>query len=108
MLEELRTQIDNIDDELVKLIIERFSVAKAIAEIKMAEGLPVFDPAREREIIDRLTQGRTDVMAGYIKTLFAAMFDLSRSYQTNYLKTISDTAPEGHAAPEEPELEEKT
>ena len=92
MFEELRDKIDHIDDELVRLITERLSIAGSIAEIKKAEGLPILNSAREREIISRLTMRQPDALAGYIKILFTTMFDLSRSHQARLVNTASDTA----------------
>ena len=48
-LSELRGQIDQIDDELVKLFAQRMEVAAQIGSYKKAHNLPVFVPARERE-----------------------------------------------------------
>jgi chorismate mutase len=90
MLDDLRERIDSIDDELVRLIAERFSIAEEMALVKKESGLPILNTAREREIISRLTQGQTDTMAGYIKILYTTLFDLSRSHQTNVLHTASD------------------
>ena len=86
MLEEIRARIDQIDDELVRLFLERLSLAEEIAEIKRAENLPIRSAAREQEIIDRLTTGRPDAVAGYIETFFAALFEISRAYQAELLE----------------------
>jgi len=84
MLEEIRGRIDQIDDELVRLFLERLSLAGEIAEIKRAGNLPILSEAREREIIARVTEGQPD-MAGHIGTLFAALFEISRAHQASIL-----------------------
>ena len=48
-INELRGQIDTIDDELVKLFAKRMDVAAQIAEYKKEHNLPILVPARERE-----------------------------------------------------------
>jgi len=56
-LASLRTKIDAIDTELLKLLNERATVAKDIGTIKNREGLPIYSPEREdkvlRSLIDR-------------------------------------------------------
>ena len=47
-LNELRKEIDSIDDELVKLFCQRMQVAEKIAEYKKENNLPILIPARER------------------------------------------------------------
>jgi chorismate mutase/prephenate dehydratase len=90
MLDELRTHIDKIDDELIRLFEERLEVTSKIAKVKKENNLPILNPAREREIINRLTKGQTDSMAGYTKILFNTIFDLSRSQQTQLVGPKSD------------------
>jgi len=51
---ELRSRIDEIDRELVKLISERLSICKKIGEVKSSLGLPIRDPVREDEILSRV------------------------------------------------------
>ena len=48
-LNELRNQIDTIDDELVRLFCRRMEVSEQIADYKRQNGLPILVPARERE-----------------------------------------------------------
>jgi len=94
MIDEIRSRIDKIDEELVRLFTERLSLVDEIAEKKKEEKLPVRDPAREREIVSRLTQGKPDSIAGYTKTLFTTIFDLSRSHQAKQMgapsKVVTD------------------
>lgn len=52
-LSHLRREIDKIDSELAKLLIQRFSIMDRIAEAKDAQDKPVRDPDREREVIKR-------------------------------------------------------
>ncbi len=81
-LNELRTQIDSIDDELVKLFGQRMEVAAQIADYKKANGLPIFVPAREREkLLDVATKAGPE-MDNYTRVLYSMLFELSRSYQS--------------------------
>ena len=84
-LEELRSRINKTDDELVRIFSERLKIAEEVANIKKAENLPIVDTARERDVINRLTKEKDDVMAGNIKILYTTIFDLSRSHQAKLL-----------------------
>ena len=48
---DYREQIDAIDQELVKLFTQRMEVAANIAGYKKEQGLPVYDPRRERDVM---------------------------------------------------------
>ena len=47
-LEELRTEIDAIDDTLVNAFAQRMDVVARVSQAKKEQGLPTLDPARER------------------------------------------------------------
>ncbi len=53
-LDQLRRQIDEIDDRLHDLLIERARVVARVADHKKDASLPSFRPGREAEIIRRL------------------------------------------------------
>ncbi|MDP3970387.1 MAG: chorismate mutase [bacterium] len=53
-LEELREQIDNIDEKIIKSIGERFLVVEKIGKLKQATGIPVQDPHREAKLLLKL------------------------------------------------------
>jgi chorismate mutase len=56
-LDELRTGIAAVDDQLVALLARRLALAKEIGEVKERLGLPVMDPAREAEVVRRAAAG---------------------------------------------------
>lgn len=53
-LEDLRKQIDGIDEQLVELLNARAQVVVQIGEQKASRGTPVYAPDREREILARI------------------------------------------------------
>ncbi len=56
-LEQLRRRIDEIDDRLQELLIERIEIVSRVAEQKReASGIAAHQPAREAEIIRRLIE----------------------------------------------------
>lgn len=84
-MEELRNQMNEIDRRLVQDFDERMHVALEIAKYKKANGLPVFDPARERDVLNKQTAAVGEDMAMYVKFLYNTLFDISRSYQQHYM-----------------------
>ena len=53
-LDDLRQEIDRIDDEIVRLLNERAQNAVRIGEEKSRQGTPVHDPEREDEVLRRV------------------------------------------------------
>ncbi len=88
-LKELRSQIDEIDDQLVELFGKRMEVAAAIGDYKKANNLPVFVPAREREKLKDVAEKAGPEMANYTRVLYSMLFELSRSYQSKRNDVLS-------------------
>ena len=88
-IQQLRGQIDEIDDELVRLFIRRMDVASQIADYKKEHDLPIFVPARERETLAEVAKKAGPEMANYARVLYSMLFELSRSYQGKRNETLS-------------------
>lgn len=80
-INDLRNEIDAIDDELVRLFEKRMNTAAAIADYKRANGLAVSDRGRERQVINKVTSKVAPEFSDYTKVLYQTIFDLSCSYQ---------------------------
>ena len=88
-LAELRQEIDKIDDSLVSLFGARMDIAAKIAEVKKQTGAPIFVPAREREKLQEVAEKADPEMANYTRVLYSMLFELSRSYQSKHIGTLS-------------------
>ncbi|MEM9016441.1 MAG: prephenate dehydratase [Verrucomicrobiota bacterium] len=53
-LEELRTKIDKIDTEVIRLLNERADVVHKVGEIKKRDGLEIYAPEREEKLLRSL------------------------------------------------------
>ena len=80
-LSEIREQINGIDDQLVTLFTERMNLSAQVAEYKKAHNMPIFVPAREREILLKVAQQAGPEMDNYARVLYSMIFELSRSHQ---------------------------
>ena len=88
-LNELRLQIDQIDDQLVALFGERMEIAAKIADCKKQNGTPIYVPARERAKLQDVANKAGPEMANYTRVLYSMLFELSRSYQSKRSREIS-------------------
>src|ERR1051325_943099 len=58
-IDELRRQIDQLDEKLVELLTERANCALAIGKLKHELGLEVYQPDREAEVLHHVqTHGK--------------------------------------------------
>jgi monofunctional chorismate mutase len=55
-IEELRSQVDEVDRELIRILNERARIVQEIVAIKAEAGKPLFDPRREEEILQKVAQ----------------------------------------------------
>ena len=93
-MENLRNEIDEIDDSLVKLFEKRMQSTARLAKHKKEHSVPVSDRTREREIIYRMSGKVAPELAGYTKSLYNTLFDLSKSYQNSLISPESKLASE--------------
>ncbi|PSP92770.1 chorismate mutase [Halobacteriales archaeon QS_4_62_28] len=82
-LDELRTEIQTIDRELVELIAQRTYVADTIAEVKDEKDLPTTDEEQEQTVMDRAGENaqRFDVDANLVKAIFRLLIELNKVSQ---------------------------
>lgn len=85
-IDELRSEIDEIDDGLVSLFLQRLAVVKEVGEAKKTLSLSVEDKDRENAVIERLTVNKTDEEKKKITELYNKIFDISK--ETEKCKNI--------------------
>ena len=85
-LKSIRGEIDQIDEEIVRLFEKRMDLCRNVAEYKIATGKPVLDRQREQEKIETLT-ALTDnnFNAHGIEELFQQIMAMSRKLQYKLL-----------------------
>lgn len=86
-LQELRKQIDEIDDAMVSLFEKRMSIAEQVANYKIETGKPVFDEAREQEKLQSLGEKtHTSFNCCGIQQLYQQIMSISRKRQYQLLQ----------------------
>ncbi len=89
-LPELRTKIDALDDEILRLLNERARLAGHVATVKEQLNVPFYVPSRERAIIERLmvaNQGPfpNEAIRPVFQEIFSACLSLERKVRMSFL-----------------------
>lgn len=98
-LENLRKRIEGINDEILALLQERGTLAKKIGEEKRKQGTQVYDPQREKEMLNHLidnNQGpyNDNTINQLFKEIFKASTDLQKSENEKHLYVSRKLKPE--------------
>lgn len=82
-LDEIRADIDVIDEEILSLIAKRQKAIRKVAQYKKDHGLPIFSPSRENEIFQKVEHQLDFQNTSGFKLLYGILMDLSkyREYQ---------------------------
>jgi chorismate mutase len=86
-LEDLRTDVQKVDQEIIRLIDERVRLAEDIFEAKKALGVKIKDPNQEKLVMKRALDNSTELGldAGAIKEIFATLIRMSLEKQQELL-----------------------
>ena len=81
-LANLRVEIDRIDKELVVLLNRRAEISLQIGQVKQKQGLEVWSPAREEEVLARaMTASRGPMPPETLRLIFRELLSSSRTLQ---------------------------
>ncbi|CEX04938.1 chorismate mutase/prephenate dehydratase [Streptococcus pneumoniae] len=86
-LDIIRQEIDQIDDQIVKLLEERMHLVEEVVAYKKASGKPILDTKRETVIFEKIRSRVEDKR--YQETIVATFSDIlkrSRDYQDQNIK----------------------
>jgi chorismate mutase/prephenate dehydratase len=96
-LSEIRTQIDVLDDQLLKLFLDRMALSEKVADYKREHHQPILNRTREREILAKVME-QAGPYERYAYHLFSTIFELSRSRQAELLSGSTQVAAQVQAA----------
>ena len=78
-LEALRRSIDELDGRILQLVAERVKVVLAVGQFKRDNSLAVYDPERERQMLERLcSQAPAPLDGDTVRRIFERLIDESR------------------------------
>src|SRR5580658_10671592 len=85
-LEELRTQIDELDRQLVALLSRRAETALEAGRLKVSTSLPIYEPAREKVIYENVRSANQGPLPDIELThIFERIIDVMRALQKDEL-----------------------
>lgn len=89
-LNELRNNIDSIDEQILSLFMKRMELCKGVAAYKKEHNLPVFQGDREKQLIERIKSltGDKELENG-TAALFTTIIDISKILQNKKILTGS-------------------
>ena len=86
-LEQARQEINEIDREMAVLFERRMKAAEAVAAYKATHGLPVFDGAREAEVIEKnAARIQNEALKPLYITFLQQLMALSKDHQRRLLE----------------------
>ena len=88
-LENVRKEIDAVDDQIAELFDKRMELIGKVVEAKKQTKTAVSDPNRERNILLRVSEKVSEDKQFYIKRIFETLFEVSKAYQTANIGTNS-------------------
>lgn len=86
-MNDIRKEIDRIDENLVKLLAERQRLVETAVVVKRRDGLPARDEARVRQVIDhvRVLARAHNVDPALIETMWTEMVEWFIAYEERSL-----------------------
>ncbi len=96
-LSEIRKKIDETDEKLLPLFLERMNLSAEAVKYKKEHSLPILNKTRENEILQRVMSESGD-MEQYAHRLYMMIFELSRAYQATLFKNGSKVREEAERA----------
>ncbi len=83
-LDELRTNIDTIDKDILRLLNNRMNLSQQVGKIKQAHNQDVFDASREDEVLNKLSGLNSGpLLETTLKAVYREIFSGSRALQSH-------------------------
>lgn len=81
MLEQIRLELDKIDDQIASLYGQRMKLVEQVIQAKQQSGKAVNDSERERKILLRVAEQVPTEYQVYLKRVFETIFETSKAHQ---------------------------
>lgn len=84
-LNEMRRELDEIDNQITLLLIQRLKISESIGKIKKGLNLNSYTPERERETLERVTEiTDSPQLKLHLRNIFQRIIDQSRAVQRKF------------------------
>jgi len=85
-MDDLRRRIDELDEQLVRLLNARAACALEIGRIKQDLGLDIYQPTRERDVLEHVCSVNGGPLTpGAMRRLFERIIDEARGLERHAL-----------------------
>ena len=84
-INDARSKINEIDKEMAELFVKRMAAVREVAEYKREQGMPIFDAAREEELICRNAELVGADMREYYVDFLKNNMAVSKRYQSSLI-----------------------
>jgi len=86
-IKKIRQHIDRIDMVLITAMAERLSLMPEIAQYKKEKDIPIFDEAREVQIMGRLKKiaKENGLEEGFVEEIFLSIFNEAKRIQKDFM-----------------------
>ena len=80
-LNEIRQQIDTVDNEIVALLEERMKLVTRVSAFKQRTGKAIYDPEREQALLDKVAASVTN--PEYQEVIVDSLSDIMKHSRTH-------------------------
>jgi chorismate mutase-like protein len=81
-ISDWRQKIDELDEQIVRLINQRAEAAQAIGQLKQKSSLPVYEPQREQNVFEHVRRSNPGPLSNTeIVDIYERIVDVMRSIQ---------------------------
>lgn len=81
-ISDWRRKIDDLDEQIVRLISERAAAAQAIGEIKKKTNLPIYEPQREHDVFEHVRSKNPGPLTDIeMQDIYERIIDVMRGVQ---------------------------
>jgi chorismate mutase len=79
----LRAQINALDDQIIRLIAERYALLADVVKVKAAHNIPHHVPARVAEVLARneATAVAAGLPQGLVRNIYSLIIDAAHEYE---------------------------
>lgn len=91
-LRQLRAAIDEVDHQILELVAKRVRLVLAVGDVKRHRNMTVYDPERERRVLDRLVGDAPDPLdAATVRRVFERLIDESRRLEQRHVQATEQS-----------------
>lgn len=93
-IDKLRKDIDDIDQKILELLNKRGKIVKVIGDYKKKNNLEIFQPGREKDVIDKLKKLTTILTPNHIESIWKEIMGACKAIQGT-IRKVGYLGPEG-------------